>query len=127
MRVYFFEKFKFFIGGDFFKNPIVFFLLLAVIVLNLASFIILAVFVEKSSSPVILHYNVYFGVDLIGDWWQIYIMPGMGLFFAMINLFLALHFYGQKERIASYCLMLASFIIESGILISSILIALINY
>ncbi|MCK9379213.1 MAG: hypothetical protein M0P97_03690 [Candidatus Moranbacteria bacterium] len=127
MKLYFFEKFKSFFDRDFFKNPIVFFLLLAILILNLASFIILTIFIEKSSSPVILHYNVYFGVDLIGDWWQIYIMPAMGLFFALVNLFLALYFYGQKERIASYCLMLASFIIEAGILISSILIALINY
>jgi hypothetical protein len=127
LKAHFFSKFKFFPDKDFLRNPIVFFLLIAVLLLNLASLVVLSVFIEKSDSPVILHYNVYFGVDLIGDWWQIYIMPGMGLFFAATNLFLAAHFYQQKERIASYCLMLASLIIEVGVFISSVSIALINY
>jgi len=127
LREYFFSKLKTFFYGDFFKNPIVFFLLAIILFLNAVSFIILSIFIKKTSSLVILHYNVYFGVDLIGDWWQIYIMPVMGVFFALINIFLAKYFYQQEERIGAYCLMLASLFVEVGIIIASISMILINY
>lgn len=96
-------------------------------VLSAASFVALSIFIEKTPSPVILHYNVYFGVDLIGDWWQIYLTPAMGLFFASVNLFLAKYFYQQRERIGAYCLMLASLFVEIGVIIAIVSMILINY
>ncbi len=127
LREYFFSKLKIFFCGDFFRNPIVFFLVVVILFLNVVSFVALSIFIEKTASPVILHYNVYFGVDLIGDWWQIYILPIMGIFFFLINFFLAGCFYRQGERIGAYCLMLASLFVEIGIIIAGASMILINY
>jgi hypothetical protein len=43
---------------------------------------VIAFFIRPSSDALILRYNVFFGVDILGVWWQIYLIPGVcGLFF----------------------------------------------
>lgn len=50
---------------------------------------VIAFFVRPSADFVILRYNVFFGVDILGVWWQVYLVPGMCLMFFLGNLFLA--------------------------------------
>lgn len=112
---------------EFMKNSIVRWLLVGTIFLNAANWVFLAFFIHPVNFNIILHYNVYFGVDLIGDWWQTYILPSMGIVFLLINFFLARQFYRNRERIASYILLLASLMIQIGLIIASVGIVLINY
>ena len=121
------NKIKSFFSEDFFKNPIIVSLFLTSLALNIVSFISLAIWLKPTEYPIILHYNVYFGVDLIGNWKQAYMTPAMGFFFIGINSFLAYHFFKRKERIASYVLLIAAFLIQLSILIVSSSIILINY
>lgn len=93
----------------------------------LASFGILAFFVRQTETLLILHYNVYFGVDLLGAWWQAYVLPVLSLLFFSVHLLLAYRFYRNAERIAAYLLLLASSLIGFGALIASISVAFINY
>ncbi len=88
---------------------------------------LLLYFIRPSEASLVLHYNVYFGVDLLGIWWQAYVLPLLALFFLAAHFFLAKRFYEQSERIASYLLLLASGMLSCGILIGSISIAFINY
>lgn len=131
-RLHLFEIFrKSFLGAwlfsDFCKNLIVRWLLAGTIFLNVSNWVLMAVFIRPVDFKIILHYNVYFGVDLIGDWWQPYILPSMGTLFLAVNLMVAHRFYGRKERIASYILLLASLMIQAGLIIASSATALINY
>lgn len=112
---------------EFFKNAIIHWLLAGAFFLNVAIWILLAIFIRPVDFKIIFHYNVYFGVDLIGDWWQPYILPAMGLVFLVVNLGLAFRFYQQRERIAAYILLLASLMIQVGLLIASAAIVVINY
>jgi len=112
---------------EFMKNSIIRWLLVGTVFLNAANWALLAIFIRPVNFNIILHYNVYFGVDLIGGWWQTYTLPSMGIVFLLINFFLALQFYRNKERIASYILLLASFMIQIGLIIASVGIVLINY
>lgn len=122
------EKIRSFFAQEFFKNSIVRWLLTGALLLNLANWTLLVIFIRPVDFSIILHYNVYFGVDLIGDWRQTYLLPAMGLVFWAVNLFLSYRFYNkQKERIASYILLLASLMIQMGLIIASIGIAMINY
>lgn len=111
----------------FYENTLVRFSLLASFVLQCASFALLAFFVRPQQSIVIVHYNVYFGVDLIGDWVQIFIVPSVVLAFVVVNTFLARWFYGEKERIASYVLLLTSILVSLGSAFACGSMALINY
>jgi hypothetical protein len=113
---------------SFLENVIVRFSLLGALLLNAASWIVLVIFIRREQAVVILHYNVYFGVDLIGDWQQVYLLPAIGLLFLTGNTLLAGWFYGRlKERIGAYLLLLASLIVEFGVLIASGSVAFINY
>jgi len=49
-----------------------------------------------------LHYNIYFGVDLVGPWYDVFIIPVLGLVFMLLNIFLIFFFY-KKEKRESLC------------------------
>src|SRR3989344_4976835 len=56
----------------FFHNAIVHWLLIGTFFLNIALWCFVAYFIRPGKIPIILHYNVYFGVDLVGAWWHAY-------------------------------------------------------
>lgn len=129
-----FQKFKLFFKGriieknrDFFRNPIIFWLLLASILFNLANWIVLALFIKPVDKTIILHYNVYFGVDSVGHWAQAYFLPAIGLILLIVNLILAGYFYLRKDRMASHILMITALMVQLNLLIASASIILINY
>jgi len=47
-----------------------------------------------------LHYNIVFGVDLVGNWWRIIFMPITGLIFMLLNFGLAIYFYNHDKLMA---------------------------
>lgn len=114
-------------GVGFFRNTIVRTLIAAALLPIFASFGVLSYFIRPTETLLVLHYNVYFGVDLLGVWWQAYILPALSALFFGGHLFLAQHFYRRTERIAAYLLLLASGLIGFSVLIASIGISFINY
>ena len=66
----------------FFKDRTVLISLVIAIALNLASLIGLYFSITPRVESVALRYTIYFGIDLIGPWWQIFIFPLIG---AIIN------------------------------------------
>lgn len=116
-----------FFKQDFFRSKIVFWLIIFSLVANVTNWMGLWILVRPIDGNIILHYNVYFGVDMMGNWKLVFIMPSVGLLLFLINFFLALYFYHQKERIASYILLLASLMIQLSLLVASVSIIIINY
>ena len=116
-----------FFGQEYFKNHIIIWLLILGFITNLINWIILRIWVKSVDFSIILHYNVYFGVDLIGDYQQVYVLPTIGLILLCINCILSLYFYQQKERIASYVLLLAMLMIQLSLVVASTSVILINY
>ncbi len=72
-----------------------------------------------------LHYNIYFGIDFIGSWYQIFIMPLVGTFFIFINFILADAIY-LKDKITSYFLTGAGAFIQILILLAAYSVVMIN-
>ncbi|MDR3559743.1 MAG: hypothetical protein P4L62_03755 [Candidatus Pacebacteria bacterium] len=116
-----------FAGNDFFLNHIVLWLLLFGIITNAADWTILLVFMNRLDADVILHYNVYFGVDMLGNWKLAFMMPAVGLVLFLVNAFLADYFYRNKERIASYILLLAALMVQLSLIVASAAVIMINY
>ncbi len=121
------EKVRCFFAKDFFRNSLVQWVLIGALFFDFVNWGVLGFFIRPVDFPIILHYNVYFGVDLIGNWWQVFFLPAVGTIILTVNSLLAYFFYRQKERIASYLLLLAAFIVQAGISIASASIVLINY
>lgn len=118
---------KNFFTHDFFKNSIVHWVLIAAIFLNLINWVLILVYIRPVDFPIILHYNVYLGVDLIGGWWQAYLLPFIGVIILLGNTLLAFRLFVRQERIASYILLLASIMIQFSLIVASASIIAINY
>src|SRR5688572_23331888 len=84
-------------------------------------------FIRPTEKLLILHYNIYFGVDLLGLWWQVYILPGLSLLLFIGHFMLARFFYYRKERVAAYLFLLGFVFLALSLLIASIGIVYINY
>ncbi|HOW60440.1 MAG TPA: hypothetical protein P5548_02140 [Candidatus Moranbacteria bacterium] len=117
---------KFFLN-EFFTSGIVHWVFIGSLVVNLANWGLIIFFIRPVDFLLILHYNVYFGVDIIGPWWQLYFLPLIGIIILSINTILSYLFYQKKERIIAHLLMLAAFISQVGITIASVSILMMNY
>ena len=112
---------------DFFQSSVVQWSSIGSLLINLASWSVLAYFIRPVDFPIVLHYNVFFGVDMIGAWWQAYSIPLMGVAVLCINGTLGLVFFQQKERVVAHLLLLASFVVQMAVLVATAAIVVINY
>lgn len=110
----------------FLQDKIVIILFLVGLLLNLALYLAINLGIKPATEPIILHYSVYFGIDFIGHWQQLYLMPAVGTFLWLVNFILALFFY-QQEKITSYLLSGVILLIELFLLIGGGLLIWINY
>ena len=72
-----------------------------------------------------LHYTIYFGVDRLGAWWQIFRGPFVGLIFFVVNFVLAGWMY-SRERVWSVLIGIATVLVQILILLGSVLVVLLN-
>lgn len=56
--------------------------------------------IHPDSGQIFLHYNIIFGVDLVGDWWKIFYLPLVGMGVLLVNYFLSFMFYGSDKFLA---------------------------
>jgi hypothetical protein len=116
-----------FFAQEFFQSSLVHWVLIGTIFIGVADWAALLFFVRPIDLPMVLHYNVYLGVDVIGDWWQMYFLPIIADIFFVVNTILAYIFYQKKERLAAYIFLLASFFVQAGIGIAIAGLVMINY
>ncbi|MCX6763280.1 MAG: hypothetical protein NTZ97_00890 [Candidatus Moranbacteria bacterium] len=112
---------------EYFHSHIAMWLAVISVAANLTNWALIWIFIRPVDFPIILHYNVYFGVDMIGHWKQTYSLPAIGLFLILVNFFLAMHFYRSKNRIASYLIMMAALMVQLCLIVASASVIIINY
>lgn len=78
---------------------------------------------EKATLP--LHYNIYWGIDLFGKWYQSFILPVFGFIVLIVNFILAVFLYSQKS-LASYFFIISAVFVQIFLLVSTVLMILIN-
>ncbi len=105
------EKFKRFFWHGYWTDPTIFFSLVLAILSNLGMWLAIWQLVEPTNRPMILHYNVYFGVDAIGDWKNIFLMPALALMTLLVNTILSRFFY-YKERLIAYLFAGMAFLVQ---------------
>ncbi|MFA5211043.1 MAG: hypothetical protein WC414_00885 [Patescibacteria group bacterium] len=91
----------------------------------LLSFFWLIIQIPRNIGQVFLHYNILFGVDRIGSWGQIFILPLTGLLFFLLNEILAWFFY-SKDKMISYFLNICSILLNIFVFVAVILTVFIN-
>jgi len=92
---------------------------------NLALWVILISMIRPTTDSIVLHYNIYFGINLVGEWWKIYFIPGVSFLIFIVNLYLGLRLY-QKRSLLTYFLSFFSLFIQVLILVGIINLIFIN-
>ena len=95
------EKTKAFFWHGFWTDPVIFFSLVLAILANIGLWAALFRTVTPTDLPIILHYNIHFGVDAVGNWKSLFFMPALGGGLLILNAVLSRFFY-YKERLVSY-------------------------
>ena len=121
------KKISGFFGQEFFRSHLVQWIIIGTIFLALAVWGVLIFYIRPVDLPIVLHYNVFLGVDIVGEWWQLYFLPIISDIFLITNTTLAYVFYQKKERLAAYIFLLASFFVQAGIAIALSSLIMINY
>lgn len=114
-------------GVSFFRNTIVRMLIVLNGLFVCVSVSVLGYFIRPTESLMIFHYNVYFGVETQGEWWQLFLFPLAGALFFLGHLLFARRFYARLERIAAYLMLFSAWLLNVGILVASASVAFINY
>lgn len=92
------------------ENPLVRFSVSVSVLLIAVSAIAAYVFVVRGEEgAIVLHYNAYFGVDIIGDPWQVLLIPASALSFLAVDFLLARKLYAMRERIAAHIILFSGF------------------
>jgi hypothetical protein len=86
------------------------FVLLTNVLLNITIWLFLVFRLEPSEYPVPLHFNIYFGIDVIDKWSQAFIIPGIGLMVILINLVLAYLVFSKEKFVAQFLLSSSLFV-----------------
>lgn len=93
------------------------------VLINLIIWLLLFFKITPQEAPIVLHYNIYFGIDFIDQWYKIYFIPSVGLLFIVLNLVIGQAVYKQ-EKLATYFLSSASLFTQVLLVIASVCIVL---
>lgn len=77
------------------------------------------------AGQIYLHYNLYFGIDNIGYWYEALVIPLLGLFIIIFNNLLAYYFYVQ-EKVISYSLIISQVMLQIILFAAAIFVILLN-
>lgn len=94
-------------------------------VLNLLIWLVIYWQIKPNTESVFLHYNIYFGIDAIGSYAQLYYLSLSGLIIFLLNLIISFIIY-KRGQIICYLLLISSIIAQIIIFVATILIVLLN-
>lgn len=70
------------------------------LLLNIATWIWLLIEIGPQIEPVFLHYNIMFGVDYVGEWWQVLYLPISGFAIIAVNAATGWLLFGRDKFLA---------------------------
>lgn len=88
------------------KNKFIIINFIFSVVINILLWVFLIYRIQPQEEPIFLHYNIYFGIDLIGEWYRIYIIPALGSVIIFINLLISSIIYNKEKILAFFLLSL---------------------
>ncbi len=95
------------------------------LLINIIHWIILYIKIKPNQSDILLHYNVVYGADFIGNSLYLYWIPLLALIFLLTNITAAIFFY-NKEKLASYFISFATVAVQIIFLVATIVLIIVN-
>jgi hypothetical protein len=101
-------------------------LAVAAFLINAGSWGLLFWKLPPTDGTVFLHYNVFYGIDLVGGWRELLWMPGSGLAIFAVNTVIVLLSRQQLDRFLKTVVMMMTVVFEIMITYATFLIILLN-
>lgn len=95
------------------------------LILNITNWVWLLWEIRPQNELIFLHYNILFGVDLLGFWWKVLYLPIVGLIIILVNIFLGWSLF-SKDKFFAYILNFISVFCQIFLLIASSLLIFLN-
>lgn len=95
------------------------------LLINIIHWGLLIIKIKPGNTNILLHYNVVYGSDLVEKASYVYIIPGIALFFFVLNLLFLIWFY-EKEKVLSYFLSFSSIAVQAVFFVASIVLIIAN-
>lgn len=111
--------------NEFFRNNIIKSLLVSSLIFNIGLFLFFYFFIKRSDIPIVLHYNVDWGVDYFGEVKTIFTLPFVGLVIFLLNGILALRLWVRMKSLA-YFLVSITLVSEIFLWLAGIALYIIN-
>lgn len=92
---------------------------------NAAMWLGLMLLLDRTQSITILHYNIYFGPDVFGSWYELLILPVIGVVVAIID-FTLMAWLWRRDRFLSYVATAGAIAMQFILLVSTALMITIN-
>ncbi|MCF6276587.1 MAG: hypothetical protein L3J07_01925 [Candidatus Magasanikbacteria bacterium] len=107
------------------KQPAILSMVILSLLVNIFMWFWLLYVLGPQQDPIFLHYNILFGVDLIGEWWNILYLPITGIFILIINFILGWVLF-HKDKFIAYILNAVNLICQVFLLVATLLIVFLN-
>ncbi len=100
----------------FYKDKLNFWLINASLLLILSTWLLFLLKKFHLSSLAIIHYNIYFGFDILGHWRWLFILPALSLLLSIFDSLVALYLW-TKQAVWSQFLLLAALLLNFAMFI----------
>jgi len=91
------------------------------VLLNGALWLLLSRALVNFDAIIPLHYDIYFGINALGPWYQLFVIPGLGLAVISLNFSLA-SFLFSRDKVLSYFLLWSSPVVNLILLLAELAI-----
>lgn len=71
------------------------------LLINIITWVLILWKIPPTDNTVFLHYNIYFGIDRTGSWWQLLVIPGSGAVILLLNTAIILLFKKLDALVAA--------------------------
>lgn len=103
------------------KNPFLLGTSAAALCVNALHWLYVAMRLSVRDVTLPAHYNIYFGIDLIGPWWYAFFLPAAGSVIVVTNLALAFALH-KKITLSAYYMFFGSLFACGMLFLASVLV-----
>ena len=109
----------------YFKDKIIKWSLIVSIALAIIHLALIYFRIPVRVEPIVLRYNIYVGISLIGPWYQAFYLPLMGFVIIIFNFLLAKMMF-LKEKTLAYVLAIVAIVCQISLLTTGALLVIVN-
>ena len=95
------------------------------VLLNIATWVVVIWFIPRQEGGTVIPYNIYFGIDSVGQWSELLTIPITGLVIVVLNTVLSL-LYSKKAALLSTVLEISSLAIQAVLFVAAVLLISVN-